>query len=55
MENLDKTRLKMSDQKSKSNTIYNKTKTSTSQAINLNDTVESYKNYYEDKIVEIFE
>ncbi len=34
---------------------YNKAKTSSSDVANLNDTIESYRNYYEDKIVEIFE
>lgn len=34
-----------------SQTIYNKAKTSTSEMGNLNDTIESYRNYYEDKIV----
>lgn len=32
----------------------NRTKTSAMDVTNLNDTIESYRNYYEDKIVEIF-
>lgn len=33
----------------------NRTKTSAMDVTNLNDTIESYRNYYEDKIVEIFQ